>query len=79
MRAAKATAQSRFRDLKAKKNPKGGAPAIVNAPQLDLNNLIAGSSTGGTGGGGGKGVSLGSFSIQKATDSSSAPLFQKAT
>jgi hypothetical protein len=70
---AKTAAHGRFKDLKAKKNPKGGAPTIMNDPSV-MADLNIGSAS--TGGGGGKAPSVGSITVTKTTDSSSADLFK---
>lgn len=78
-KTAKPAAHGKFRDLKAKKNPKGGAPVIYNGgAQLQGGTLITGSSGGG-GGGGGKAPNLGDITFTKTTDSSSPALFQHCT
>jgi len=73
-KAADGTAHGKFRDLKSRKNPKGGAHVpVINASQLNLGAMGDGIGPTNTAGG----VSAGPGSIQKVTDSSSANLFGK--
>jgi hypothetical protein len=74
----KQAAHGKFRDLKAKKNPKGGAPVVYNGgSQLQLGSLNGVSAS--SGGGTGKSPSPGDITIAKTSDSSSPSLFVHCT
>jgi len=60
--------------MKPAKNPKGGAPILVNAPQLDLNLPISGPSSKGSGG-----PNFNPIVVTKTTDPTSTSLFGKCS
>jgi len=70
-KSAKPTARGKFKDMKAKTNPKGGGSFPLNPVDLNLGTILNQGSSGGS-----KSPNVGSIVIGKTTDSASPNLYK---